>query len=401
MGTHILVQLILTPLYLTTLGDELFGLLMILLNILTFAVFGIAWFSGGLVRVLGEYWSNKNLEKFRETLILGKYIFTSYSILVSILSIIFFFLFKNIGYLINIEVSTVILISLYFILTYEALPERQAFVGANWQALGNNIELTKVIIFAILTIYFLPKYTSINIVFIALIVGVISQRLITGLYLRKTLEFQGWGILSSSMKPDLKRFFSKSGLNYFHYGTIVLLLQLDVVIIGVIGGPVIAGKFVLLWKIPEVLGLMLSKIPISLEPKIIHLDAKSSLHKYNKIFLNSKMIFIILCLTTSIIYMLLGQYLVEIWVGDSAPKDKWMYYVAGIALFFYSISRWPISFAFAQVKLDQLIRVSFIELLFKFIFTLILFKYFSFVSPIIGMIAIHVLYVARGYQKIK
>ena len=178
-------------------------------------------------------------------------------------------------------------------------------------------------------------------------------------------------------------------------------MQLDVVIIGVIGGPVIAGKFVLLWKIPEVLGLMLSKIPISLEPKIIHLDAKSSLHKYNKIFLNSKMIFIILCLTTSIIYMLLGQYLVEIWVGDSAPKDKWMYYVAGIALFFYSISRWPISFAFAQVKLDQLIRVSFIELLFKFIFTLILFKYFSFVSPIIGMIAIHVLYVARGYQKIK
>ena len=87
--------------------------------------------------------------------------------------------------------------------------------------------------------------------------------------------------------------------------------------------------------------------------------------------------------------------------GDSAPKDDWMYYIAGLALFFYSISRWPISFAFAQVKLNQLIKISFIELLFKFLFTLLLFKYFSFVSPLIGMIVIHIMYVARGYQKIQ
>ena len=98
--------------------------------------------------------------------------------------------------------------------------------------------------------------------------------------------------------------------------------------------------------------------------------------------------------------MLIGEHLVKLWVGDSAPKDDWMYYVAGLALFFYSISRWPISFAFAQVKLIELIKISFIELLFKFIFTLLLFKYFSFASPLIAVIIIHVIYVARGYQKI-
>ena len=99
--------------------------------------------------------------------------------------------------------------------------------------------------------------------------------------------------------------------------------------------------------------------------------------------------------------MFLGEYLVKFWVGNNAPKEEWMYYIAGVALFFYSISRWPISFAFAQVKLKQLIKVSFIELCFKFIFTLILFEYFSYLSPLIGMILIHITYVAKGYQSIK
>ena len=285
-------------------------------------------------------------------------------------------------------------------LSYEALPERQAFVATNWQAIGNTIETTKVIIFFLLVIFFLPQYPSINAVFFSLIAGIISQRLITGTYLKTKIGFLGWGKFTNSMRPDIKSFVSKKGLNYFYFATLVLLLQFDVVIIGILGGPIVAGKFVLLWKIPEVLGLILGKIPNSLEPKIIHLDTRSELSKYKKLFFNSKIFFISLCFITSISYMLIGENLVKFWVGDSAPRDDWMYFVAGLALFFYSISRWPISFAFAQVKLKQLIKISFIEFSFKFIFTLLLFKYFTFVSPLIGLIIIHMIYVARGYQKI-
>ena len=396
-----LTQIILTPIYLNTLNDEKFGILMIFLNIITFAVFGISWFSGGLVRLLGEYWSNKKLTKFNETLILGKYVFTSYALLTALLSLILYYFLKQFGYLNSIEFFTVILILIYFILNYEALTERQAFVATNWQALGNNVEITKIIVFFFLVIFLLPKYKSLNVVFAALIAGVITQRVITGIYLRFKIGFSGWGKFTNSMKPDLNQFLSTKGLNYFYFGTLVLLLQLDVVIIGIIGGPIVAGKFVLLWKIPEVLGLILGKIPTSLEPKIIHLDSKSELSSYSKFFLNSRTFFIIICFITSIFYILAGEHLVRIWVGENAPKDDWMYYIAGVALFFYSISRWPISFAFAQVKLRQLIKVSLIEFSFKIIFTLVLFRFFSYASPLIGMIIIHIIYVARGYQKIK
>ena len=401
MSAHMLTQIILTPIYLNTLNDEKFGILMIFLNIITFAVFGISWFSGGLVRLLGEYWSNKKLTKFKETLILGKYVFTSYALLTALLSLILYYFLKQFGYLNSIEFFTVILILIYFILNYEALTERQAFVATNWQALGNNIETTKIIVFFFLVIFLLPKYKSLNVVFAALIAGVITQRVITGIYLRFKIGFSGWGKFTNSMKPDLNQFLSTKGLNYFYFGTLVLLLQLDVVIIGIIGGPIVAGKFVLLWKIPEVFGLILGKIPTSLEPKIIHLDSKSELSSYSRFFLNSKTFFIIICLITSIFYILAGEHLARIWVGENAPKDDWMYYIAGVALFFYSISRWPISFAFAQVKLRQLIKVSLIEFSFKIIFTLVLFRFFSYASPLIGMIIIHIIYVARGYQKIK
>ena len=133
---------------------------MIFLNIITFAVFGITWFSGSLTRVLGEYWSKNNLQKFNETLVLGKYIFTIYATLVSIIGIVLFYLLSNFGYFENIEISTILLISAYFILNYEALSERQAFFGANWQALGNLIELVKVIIFFIV-VYFFFQITAI------------------------------------------------------------------------------------------------------------------------------------------------------------------------------------------------------------------------------------------------
>ena len=46
MAAYAFTQILLTPLYLEILGIEKFGILMIFLNIITFAVFGITWFSG-------------------------------------------------------------------------------------------------------------------------------------------------------------------------------------------------------------------------------------------------------------------------------------------------------------------------------------------------------------------
>ena len=202
------------------------------------------------------------------------------------------------------------------------------------------------------------------------------------------------------MIPDFKRFLGKQGFYYFTFGTLLLLLQLDVVIIGIIAGPTVAGKFVLLWKIPEVMGLILAKIPSSLEPKIIHIDTQSKISKFKNLFFKGKLSFFFICFVISCIYIFFGEFLVTLWVGNNAPNENWMYLVAGIALFFFSISRWPISFAFAQIKLVPLVKISFIEFLGKLLLTLVLFDHFTYASPLIAMSIVHIIYVAWGYQRI-
>ena len=101
-----------------------------------------------------------------------------------------------------------------------------------------------------------------------------------------------------------------------------LLISFGFLILGLINSKLLTPLNKLWFKF----GLILGKIPNSLEPKIIHLDTRSELSKYKKLFFNSKTFFISLCFLVSISYMLIGENLVKLWVGDSAPKDDWMYY---------------------------------------------------------------------------
>ena len=57
VGVNIVVQILLVPLYLSTLGKAGFGFLMFVLVMVNFAAFGIGWMSGGSIRVLGEFYA--------------------------------------------------------------------------------------------------------------------------------------------------------------------------------------------------------------------------------------------------------------------------------------------------------------------------------------------------------
>ena len=153
--------------------------------------------------------------------------------------------------------------------------------------------------------------------------------------------------------------------------------------------------------LPEVLGLVLGKIPSSLEPKIIHIDTQSKIQKFKSLFFKGRLSFFVLCFIISCIYIIFGKFLVTLWVGDNAPNENWMYVVAGVTLFFFSISRWPISFAFAQIKLIPLVKLAFIEFFGKLLLTLVLFDHFTYASPLVAMSIMHIFYVAWGYQRIE
>ena len=184
------------------------------------------------------------------------------------------------------------------------LPERQAFIGTNKQAAGNKIELLRIFLFAGLTWIFLPKYPEISTVITMMLVSVFFQRILMAFYWRREVGLFGWRKFTSSMNPIFKRLSGKQGIGYLSYGSLLLVLQSDTILIGVVGGEVAAGQFVLLWKIPEAMGLLLALIPATLTPRVIHLDAKGDKHNLDVIFVKGRRYFFFITLLVSVFYCL-------------------------------------------------------------------------------------------------
>jgi len=397
MAANLLVQFALTPFYLKYLGDRNFGLLMIILNMINFAAIGITWMSGGLVRVMGEYWSVSDLTGYRNAFVVGKYVFTLYALFAVSIGLVAWSFSKG-----GVEGSLftpVLLAGLYLIMNYEAIPERQAFISSNYQAMGNLIELGRILLFAGLTYMLLPQLKDMSAIWIALLAGVLFQRIITAQYWRTVVGDIGWRKFTPAMKPIFKRLAGRQGVGYVSYGALLLILQADTMIIGFIGGAEAAGKFVLLWKIPEAIGLLLWKIPSTIEPKVIHLDAAGEQRELRTMFVQGRRWFFGLVVLVSLLYMLTGHWITEIWVGEHAPAEQWMYIAGGFALFFNAFARWPISFSYALIRLPALTKVALIEVLGKVVLMIILFPYLGIAAPIIALIIVHVAYVAWGYQK--
>lgn len=399
IGSNMLVQFILTPMYLNFLGEEQFGLLMLLLSIINFLAIGITWMSGGLVRILGEYWAKSNILGFKNSFVLGKYVFTLYSCLIVFFGIILWLILDDQKNIEKVKLD-ILLASIYLIIYYENLPGRQAFVGINQQSTGSIIEFLRVIFFGLLVFFLLPYFKDISVVWISLIIGVCCERIITGYYWKKYVGVFGWMKFSSDMRPLLKRLVGKQGFGYMIYGMLVLASQADAMVIGLIGGVEAVGKFVLLWKIPSAIIVLLWKVSAALKPRVVQLDAQGKIDKIKEIYISGRKWYYLLVLLISSFYILSGKWLTELWVGQFAPSENWMYIVSGVALFFSLLSRWPISFSHALIKLPELNKVASFELIGKVTFTIMLYPYFNIASPAVGLIIIHLIYVAYAYQNL-
>jgi len=351
--------------------------------------------------MVGECWAKSDLDGFRNIFSVAKYVYTIYALLVVLLVIPIYLFFSDIKYQDEgYFFYSVILAGVYLVLNYESLPEQQSFTGVNRQTVGNKIQLIRILLFAALVFFLLPQFKSLSAVWIGLISGVLLQRFIAARYWNLHIGNIGWKRVSKDMKPIFQRLTGRQGAGYISYGALLLLLQADTMIIGMIGGAQAAGQFVLLWKIPEAIGLLLCKIPATIEPKVIQYDTSGNKKALKSLFVQGRRWFILLVFLVSCIYILAGQWLAQLWVGEHAPQEHWMYIIAGVALFLNTISRWPVSFAYSLVKLRPLVKISFIEAFLKIFIIIVLYDNFGIASPLVAIVVIHSLYATMAYQKI-
>jgi O-antigen/teichoic acid export membrane protein len=400
VAVNIVVQLLLVPLYLSTLGKAGFGFLMFVLVIVNFAAFGIGWMSGGSIRVLGEFYAKGDGLGFHHVFRWMRRAFWAYSAVAAAVILILGALpwsplierFADLPP--EIVRVTSLLTAVYIVVYYDFTALRQALTAMGKKSLANYATIVSLVVFCLWVVPWLWLYEGgLPGVVAGLIIGAIVARFVIGFSIERHRPSLG-GALPSNFKAHEVRgfFFGKKGAGYALYGALLLILQADVMIVGWLGGANMAADFVLVWKVAEIAVLILWRIPESLHPYIVHLDTQRNTSELVLLYRTMRKRMLISGALAGVGYAVLGPLVVKLWVGsETSPDDPEAFVLAGACLFFLVANKVPTIFAYAQVNLRKLLPIIAVEVALKVSLTILLFPIFGYISPLIAYSMIQVI----------
>ncbi len=397
MGTTIIIQLVLVPMYLEHLGKEKFGILVMIMAANNYAAIGIGWLSGGMARILAEKAATDDVAGFCASYSFAKLLYVGYAIIAllifwSISPILFISAYSD-----SEIFKAVLLSSFYFILVYEYNADRAAFNARHWQSKGNVREIIGQIFFALGVLWGLHANWGLPGVVTAQIFGILVTRLLAWHFWQNDHYRLRWSFKVSGFKDLLNRVSGKMGRDYIIYGILLLTLQADVLFLGWLAGPKTAATYYLLWRIPEVCILLLWRIPGSYSPFLIAMDARGEKKALSINYRRGLLLITGLAGAAALIYAIFGSWILEIWVGEDAPTGVLPYVFAASAMFFFAIARWPAGIAYSLVNTSPLIYISLLELITKFILIILLFSTFDYYTPMLATTCIHALLIFYLY----
>lgn len=406
MAVNIGAQILLVPIYLHYLGNYYFGVLMLLLAVVNYLGAGIAWMTGGMLRVLGELSAQQDTREFGRAFAVLKAGYLAYATVLAILinSVILLRGGGFLGHLPEIQretvLRTVMAASLYLVFAYDLAVERLALTAVRRQAAANTIYAASVLVFALLAVPYLRGGGGLEGVVWCLTAGVILSGIAARVYRRHIGLPLEWHRPDPSSMLLVKRVAGPMGMGYLLYGLILLSNQADVLLIGWLGGPAAAAQLVLVWKIGEVIYQILWRIPEHYQPYFVHMDATGAQHRVKRSYRGMLQLMLVLSAIAGASYALLGPFLVNVWVGPRAPEvGNTAYYLAGGAIFWLGIARTPAVLAYATVRLRPLLLISSLELVGKVILSLAFFRYFGFLATLVAVNVVHAGGIAWAYWR--
>jgi len=406
MAVSIAVNLLLVPLYLRTLGTGGFGLLMMLIGLNAWAGIATLWLVGGVTRRLGVTHAHGRREEFAAAWAAAKWGILAGTILVagSISGLVWFMpaLFGPEATRSNDFWVAMIFFYLQFGAAWLYGIDRLALTVSGHQTLANLLLGGQQLLLGVLVFVALHLGGGLSSVMAAFFGSHAAALAASAICRRLYLGRLSWrSPFDPAVRSELISMLSRQGAAFQVFGVLMLSLQADILIVGLIGGPLIAAEFALVWKIAEVLIQALWRIPDTLQPRMIHLDAKHETTLLKALL--GRVDWALLCLAAAagIAYALLGRWIISLWVGaEHAPSDIWVYVLGGGAIFWLAISRLPISAAYGTGRLRRLLQVGSIELLGKVLGTAALIGAYGLLAPLIAINAVHALGVAYGYRSV-
>ncbi|MCT7446762.1 lipopolysaccharide biosynthesis protein [Aliarcobacter skirrowii] len=186
-------------------------------------------------------------------------------------------------------------------------------------------------------------------------------------------------------KKMLNKLVLNDGIKYFFNGmSTILLLQIDVILIDYLYGSESAGIYLILWKIPNTIIMLGWRLSDPLQAMIAKNIQKKKEEIQIRFFSFEKRMFL-LSIFVVFMYILLGKYILEIWLGkENIPNIDYMYIVPAVVIAFSIMQRVYLSANYYTQGLDFITKLQFVEIIFKIVFIIFAFKYFAEVAPIVG-----------------
>ena len=406
MGLQVVVQIILVPLYLSALGKYQFGALMVLLSFIHVAGLGVTWMHGSILRVLGEAFAKGDRDDFSRCYGVTKLIFVGYGSLVALAMVAalgfqsFFFGEIPDQHRDSLGLS-VLFAAAYFILLNDLSVEYVSQCSVKRQVRAILLPIVSVVTYAAAVVPWLLLGGGLSGVMGCFVIGAVVARIVAWLAWQGNDVWPRRYWWRGDIRPLLARFSGPMGRGYFLYGVISLVLQADILIVGLLGGAKAAAEFTLVWKIAEFSILVLWRVSEYLKPELVQMDVRGEAERLARVYGQGVWWLRAAALVIGLGYGLLGPWLVQLWVGaGNAPQDPIAYALAGAAIFWLGSARLPAVFAHALVRLRQLNTVAGLEVVAKLVLTVLLFPRFGILAPLIAISAVHLCGIAYAYPRL-
>jgi O-antigen/teichoic acid export membrane protein len=400
---QIMVQLVLLPLYITILGKFDFGVLMVLLAFANSARLGLSWLYGRMLRVLGKAYTHSDRTEYARASNVFRIVYIGYGLFAAAALCAIGLLMPTllVGSFADGKEDMLraafLIMALYVALINWLTVEAALLTARKRQALSQVSQIVSLAVFVVLVVPVLLLGGGLDQVVICLVVGAAAAILFCLFF----SFLDNWGALGKGpgwLFADVSRYARPQIGRYGLYGLLFLLLQSDTMLVGIIGGAENVAEFVLVWKIAEVIILLMWRLCESLQPEIINMDMTGDYRRVERLYARGIKLMLLMGLIAAAAYGIFGEFLVHLWVGpEMAPSNSMAFTLAGAAIFWMVAARFPSVLAYSLGQLKLLNMIAGVEVVARIFITIALFSTLSFLAPLVAINITHVFGIAIAY----
>ena len=380
-----IVQLVAVPVQVHAVGVEGFGVASLATTWLGFATIGAGWLTSGGTRRLGETSAREQWIEYASTRLAVRWGLTAYGVLLAVLFGLGGWTFSaSVPVQFHARWTEVLLwLSLSAFLQYEQAGWMVVLTAATRQHVCNLASIVQNTVF-LSAVWCLLVYDhgSLPEIFQSLALGLLASRLVLSVGGRSIPVNTDGGSLGAGFYGLVTR----RGIGYTAYGGLTQFQNMDLLLLGWLGGAQVAGLFSLLWRIPTLIVQVFWRVPAYLEPYVIQADAAGDRERVNALYSRGIGLFYIAALAAGVVYGALGKWFLDLWLGvGQAPDTLWGYWLAGGAAFWLVAIRWPISFLHALARLRPLVIMLVAETGLRALIIIGTFHWLGYIAPLLAI----------------